>query len=82
MLEQAFLEPEHVRRTFLYKEYFSASLAPSCRVQIYYVRIKASEQRVYGFNGRNIMADDNIVASEYLEIMFCSLAERLLHLVV
>ena len=82
MVEEVFLEPEHVRRAFLYQEYLTASFAPSCRVHVYDVRIKAFENCVYCFCRRNVIADNDIVDSKCLEVVFCSLAEGLLHLVV
>ena len=82
MLEQAFFKPEHVRRAFLYQEYLTASFAPSCGVHVYDVRIKAFENCAYCFCRCNVIADNDIVDSKCLEVVLCSLAERLLHLVV
>ena len=81
-VKELLLEVQYVRRTILEQEYFPSSSVPSCRIQENYVRAETAEDFVYRGGGDFMVAYGDVVDAQLPEIMFRSLREQSVHLVI
>ena len=80
--EDLLFESQHVGRTFFDKEDLLSAFSSSGRVHVYDVGAELSQYIFYGTAFGLCIADAYVPGFKHLEIVSCSFAQGLLHLVV